>query len=75
MTNTTVFRNTAVGVQALGNLVSGFDNIAIWLNAGFSLNSGEARNIDIDHSGVAAGTPPFASELYRQEHSSQASTG
>ena len=46
-------RNTAVGVQALGNLVSGFDNIAIWLNAGFSLNSGEARNIDIDHSGVA----------------------
>ncbi len=53
MTNTTGFRNTAVGVQALGNLVSGFDNIAIWLNAGFSLNSGEARNIDIDHSGVA----------------------
>jgi hypothetical protein len=53
VTNTTGFRNTAVGVQALGNLVSGFDNIAIWLNAGFSLNSGEARNIDIDHSGVA----------------------
>jgi hypothetical protein len=53
LNNTTGFRNTAIGVQALGNLVSGFDNIAIGLNAGFSLNSGEARNIDIDNSGVA----------------------
>jgi hypothetical protein len=53
LNNTTGFRNTAVGDAALENLVSGYDNIAIGLDAGFSLNSGEAGNIDIDSSGVA----------------------
>ena len=50
LNNTTGFRNTAVG-----DVVSGYAHVH-GLDAGFSLNSGEAGNIDIDSSGVAGDT-------------------
>jgi ribosomal protein S15P/S13E len=47
-------QNTAVGFQALYNNISGANNIAVGLNAGYNIGDfGERNNIDIGNLGVS----------------------